>query len=67
MFEADIAPLLKDTLKKFSSVKIGSYPTIEKDGQRIKITIESKDAEEVDKALEYIRSCISKSLILEIE
>ncbi|MEE9524650.1 MAG: molybdopterin-binding protein [Thermodesulfovibrionales bacterium] len=67
MFEADIAPLLKDTLKKFSSVKIGSYPTIEKDGHRIKITIESKDAEEVDKALEYIRSCISKSLILEIE
>ncbi len=67
MFEADIAPLLEDTLKKFNRVKIGSYPTVEKDGHKIKITIESKKAGEIDKALEYIKNHIEASSILKVE
>jgi molybdenum cofactor synthesis domain-containing protein len=67
MFESDIAPLLEETLKKYSDVKIGSYPKIEKDGHKIKITIESKDAGEVDKALEHIRTHVDASSILQIK
>lgn len=67
MLESDIAPLLEKTLEKYRGVKIGSYPKIEKDGHKIKITIESKDAGEVDKALDYIRSHVDASSILRIE
>lgn len=66
-YEADIAPLLENTLKKFNNIKIGSYPKLEKDGHRIKITIESKDQGTVDLALEYIKNNISSSRILKIE
>jgi len=67
MMESDIAPLLEETLEKYSGVKIGSYPKIERDGHKIKITIESKDAGEVNKALDYIRSHVDASSILRIE
>jgi len=65
--EADIAPLLEKTLAEFPAIKIGSYPVVEPGGQRIKITIESKDREEVEKALDFIRSRLDPSSIIETE
>ncbi|GBE31456.1 NMN amidohydrolase-like protein YfaY [bacterium BMS3Bbin05] len=67
MFEADIAPLLENTLKRLKDIKIGSYPMVVKDGPRIKITIESKNKAETDKALNFIKENLDPSVIIKIE
>ncbi len=67
MHESDIAPLLEDALVKYSGVKIGSYPMIEKDGYSIKIVIESKDRDATDSALKYIEERIERSAVIRVE
>lgn len=67
MMESDIASLLEETLKRFPAVKIGSYPTIDRTGQTVKITIESKDLDIANLALDHIKNSIDRSAIINIE
>ncbi len=67
MQESEIAILLEDTLRQFGNVKIGSYPKIQPDGCKIKVTIESKVKEDVDNALDYLTHRIGSSAIIKIE
>ncbi|UCG77545.1 MAG: competence/damage-inducible protein A [Nitrospirota bacterium] len=67
MHESDIAPLLEETLSKYDGIKIGSYPKVEKDGYSIKITIESKDRDSSDSALEHLKAKVDGSSIIKVE
>ena len=49
--EFDIAPRLDEVAEKHPDVEIGSYPDFTSDSYRVKITLESKKAEAVEKAL----------------
>lgn len=61
--ESNIAHILGDAEKLFESVKIGSYPSVGKGTMRIKIVIESKDGEIVDKAFDYIKNLLDPNTI----
>ena len=57
--ESQIADLLSDTLVRFPSVKIGSYPQWGQDGYRVKIVVESKEQESVASAAAHLREALN--------
>ena len=56
--ETEIAALLSETLGRFPSIKIGSYPQWGKAGHLVKILVESKDRKSVEKAAAYLRKLL---------
>jgi molybdenum cofactor synthesis domain-containing protein len=65
--EADIAAILEEAEKKCTPVMIGSYPIVGEDRPHVKVTIEAKEKEPVDDALEYIKNRIDPSRIIRVE
>jgi molybdenum cofactor synthesis domain-containing protein len=65
--ESSIAHILKEAEEEFLGVKIGSYPVIGKDTARIKVTMESKERELVEAALEYIMGRLDPSMVIGVE
>ncbi len=64
--EADIADHMDATVAAHPGVSIGSYPlwTPAEDGHRVKITVEGKDATEVERAYEALRQQIGAASIV---
>lgn len=56
--ESQIADILLQTLDLFPTVKIGSYPKWDKEGYSVKIVVESKEKEPVEKAAEHLRRAL---------
>jgi molybdenum cofactor synthesis domain-containing protein len=56
--ESQIADLLSETLDRFPSIKIGSYPQWGEKGYRVKIVVESKEQESVASAAEHLRKAL---------
>ena len=52
--EFDIAERLNEVVEQFPQVAIGSYPNFETPEFRVKLTLESKDAEALDEALQSL-------------
>jgi len=65
--ESNIAHILQEAERVFQDVKIGSYPKIGKDAARVKVTMESKEKEQADKTLEYIKRRLDPSVIIGVE
>lgn len=63
--ESKIATLLEETEERFD-VKIGSYPKVGKD-MLVKVTIDSMDKRQVDRALQYIKDRLDPTVIIKIE
>ncbi len=57
--ETEIAALLSETLGRFPSVKIGSYPQWGEAGHRVKVVVESKDQESVEEAAAHLRKVLA--------
>jgi molybdopterin-biosynthesis enzyme MoeA-like protein len=56
--ESQIADILSETLVRFPSVKIGSYPQWGESGYRVKIVVESKEKESVKGAAAHLREAL---------
>jgi FAD synthetase len=57
--ESEIADLLSETLDRFPSIKIGSYPQWGETDYRVKIVVESKERESVASAAEHLRKALA--------
>lgn len=65
--EFDIAPRLDKIAARYPEVEIGSYPTFTRDDYRVKITIESKEAEAVEQAREALLELLDSQAIARVE
>ena len=57
--ESEIADLLSDTLVRFPSINIGSYPQWGEEGYRVKVVVESKEEESVAGAAAHLRKLLT--------
>jgi molybdenum cofactor synthesis domain-containing protein len=65
--EFDIAPRLDQVAAAHPEVDIGSYPTFTRDDYRVKITIESKEQDAVDRARDELLSLLNPALIAQVD
>ncbi len=65
--EFDIAPRLDRIASLHPDVEIGSYPTFTSDEYRVKITLESKEAEDVRLALAALVELMDPAAVVRIE
>ena len=65
--EGDLAPILERLEGGHPEVAIGSYPVYEKSDYKVLVTIESKDAADVERAFEDLRRMIPEREIVRAE
>ncbi|HKY03390.1 MAG TPA: molybdopterin-binding protein [Blastocatellia bacterium] len=65
--EFDIAPRLEQVAAAHAAVDIGSYPTFTRDDYRVKITLESKESESVDRAFQDLLDLLDANAIVRKE
>lgn len=65
--ESDIADTLNGLLKEFPLLMLGSYPRINEENYRVLLTLESRDADYVNRATETLVSRLSTDAIHKIE
>ncbi len=56
--ESEIAPLLSEALDRFPSIQIGSYPQWDETGHQVKVVVESKERESVERAAAHLRKAL---------
>ena len=66
-FESDIADELNNLLNEFPQLLLGSYPRIAETEYRVMLTLESRDADYLDRATESLRRKLPPSVIHRIE
>ena len=65
--EGVIAPVLNELLGKFPKLLLGSYPVMDVIEYKVKVTLESKDSEYLDRALENFLASLPEAAIHHIE
>jgi molybdenum cofactor synthesis domain-containing protein len=65
--ETTIAPLLDRTLESFPEVLLGSYPKLNDPEYRVRITLESKDARNVEDAFRTLMDMLPPSAVVRTE
>ena len=65
--ETSIAHLLNQTLAAFPALLLGSYPKYGDADYRVRITLESKDADYVDRALRHLLELMPAGTVLKTE
>lgn len=65
--EFDIAPRLDRVAAEHSSVEIGSYPTFTREDYRVKITVESKEKEAVERAVAALLELLDPAALSRVE
>jgi molybdenum cofactor synthesis domain-containing protein len=60
-FESEIVDTLMDTLKRFPSIKIGSYPQRKGKSYQVKIVVEGREQKDVERAGDHLRNILSKN------
>ncbi len=65
--ESSIACFLDETLAAFPQLQLGSYPKLGDSEYRVRITLESKDEEYVNQALEHLVSKLPQGMIVRTE
>lgn len=66
-YETSIADSLNETLAAFPEIMLGSYPKMGDVGYRVRITLESKDREYVERALAHLLSRMPPGSVLKTE
>ncbi|MCK6554455.1 competence/damage-inducible protein A [Candidatus Binatia bacterium] len=65
--ESVLAPFLNATLDAFPDLLLGSYPQINNPEYRVRVTLESKDREYLDRALSHLLAQLSGDSIVRTE
>ena len=65
--EGEIAGDLYNAVDRFPSVQIGSYPILHNPDYNVLVTLESKQAEEVEEALRCLLGRLSPSFLVRFE
>lgn len=65
--EWTLAPILDQTLVAHPDVAIGSYPVLNEPTYRVRITIESVDAEKVDDAVRFLVELLPENDVVRVE
>jgi FAD synthetase len=65
--EGLIASTLNELLVKFPQLLLGSYPVLDVPEYKVKVTLESKDSDYLDRALQSFRSSLPESAIHRID
>ena len=65
--EFDIAPRLDQVAAEYTGVEVGSYPNFATDEYRVKITLESKESEAVERARTALLSLLDERAIVRVE
>ena len=65
--ESTIAQYLNQTLEAFPLLQLGSYPKLSDPEYRVRVTLESKDQEYVNRAFEYLMAQLPLEIIVRAE
>ena len=65
--EGTIAEFLDDTLREFPDLMLGSYPKIDNPEYMVKVTLESKDAGYVERALQHLLRVLPAGSVVRTE
>jgi len=65
--EGVIAPILNDLLKSFPKLLLGSYPVMDDPNYKVKVTLESKDQDYLDRAFQALLGTLPQGAIHRIE
>jgi FAD synthetase len=65
--EGTIAEFLDDTLREFPDLMLGSYPKIDNPDYMVKVTLESKDAAYVERALQHLLRVLPAGSVVRTE
>jgi molybdenum cofactor synthesis domain-containing protein len=67
VYESAIAEPLNQTLAAFPQLQLGSYPKLNEPEYRVRVTLESKDREYVDRALAHLMRLLPPSAVVRTE
>jgi N12 class adenine-specific DNA methylase len=59
--------MLNEVLAKFPELMLGSYPVLDTPEYKVKVTLESKDAAYLDRALQSFLASLPKDSVQRIE
>jgi molybdenum cofactor synthesis domain-containing protein len=65
--EGEIAADLYRALDRFPALQLGSYPILHNSDHNVLLTLESKQADEVDAALRFLLDCLPTSMVVRVE
>jgi len=65
--ESSVAALLSEAVAQFPGVQIGSYPRYEETGHRVRVTVESTDSAEVDRAVDRLVELLPQDKVIRVE
>lgn len=65
--ESEIAESLHDLLHEFPELLLGSYPKMREEGYQVLLTLESRDGDYVDRALNWIVNRLTDAAIHKVE
>jgi molybdenum cofactor synthesis domain-containing protein len=65
--EGEIAAELYRALDRFPTLQLGSYPILHHSDHNVMLTLESKRADEVEQAVQYLLGCLPSSAIVRVE
>jgi FAD synthetase len=65
--ESTIAQYLNQTLEAFPLLQLGSYPKLSDPEYRVRVTLESKDQEYVNRAFEYLMAQLPSEIVVRAE
>jgi len=66
-YESTIADFLNQTLAAFPELQLGSYPKLNEPEYRVRITLESKDRDYVDRALSHLLALLPPAAVVRTE
>ena len=66
-FESVLAAPLNDTLREYPELLLGSYPKIGDSEYRVKLTLESKNKDYVERALTHLLTLLPKGSVVKVE
>jgi molybdenum cofactor synthesis domain-containing protein len=65
--ESDIAASLNDLLREFPELLLGSYPKFNEDGSHVLLTLESRDASYLGRALDSLLGRLTADAVFKVE
>lgn len=65
--ELDIATRLQEVAEAHADVEIGSYPVFTRDDYRVKVTVESKSKDAVERARDALLACLKPEALFKTE
>ena len=65
--ESKVAPILNEVVKRYTNVKIGSYPIMENRDYSLMVTLESLDNISLNSAFENLLNSLTRESLIRVE